>query len=278
MKITIVIVIYKQLIEKSKTFQTLKQTLFNTPNIARNTTLILYDNSASRQEFMNVSIGELTIFYVHDHRNLGIATAYNYAFEKAKENGSEWILLLDHDTKLTEEFFRQLQLLDSLDKEVVAVVPRIISENVLVSPVFADTLRPLKAEKPKPGIQDTPVMAINSGTLIRVSFLKEINGFNQQFPLDYLDHWLFHEIYENGRKVWVLETVLNHELSVMDYSRVSLQRYQSILNAEINFYKNYKKDLLPAYKIQLIKRFCKQLLLVKNKKIAAYTFRRLLSM
>ena len=84
---------------------------------------------------------------------------------------------------------------------------KLVSENEMVSPVFANILRPLKSEKPESGIQHTPVMAINSGAFIRVSFLDEIGGFNNQFPLDFLDHWLFHEIYANGKKVWVLDTV-----------------------------------------------------------------------
>ena len=46
-------------------------------------------------------------------------------------------------------------------------------------------------ERPVEGVQNKAVMAINSGSLIKVSFLTEIGGFNGQFPLDYLDHWLF---------------------------------------------------------------------------------------
>ena len=121
-------------------------------------------------------------------------------------------------------------------------------------------------------------MAINSGALIRVEFLNIIGGFNEDFPLDYLDHWLFHEIYENGYKVRLLDLTLEHELSVMDYSRVSLARYQSILESEIKFFKNYQQDLYKAYRIQLAKRFLKQVLTVKNKKIALYTLRRFFSM
>jgi hypothetical protein len=120
-------------------------------------------------------------------------------------------------------------------------------------------------------------MAINSGSLIRVSFLEKIKGFNNDFPLDYLDHWLFHEIFSNDYKVMVMESSLNHDLSVMNYENVSMNRYRSILDSEIRYYKNYKKELLPAYRIQLMKRLAKQLLLVKNKKIAAYTFRCLFS-
>lgn len=277
MKITIVAVIYKQKIDESKTFQTLIDAFDHLPDISNQIELVIYDNSPDSQ---NCTVEEQNwgqVQYVHDPRNVGLATAYNYAFQVAKTNGSKWMLLLDHDTELTEEYVDQIAFSLDVDTSIAAVVPRIFSEETMISPVVADALRPLKTEKLQAGLQDQPTMAINSGSLIRVAFLEEINGFNKNFPLDYLDHWLFHEIYARGYKVLVLEASLNHELSVLDYSRVSLERYRSILDTEIYYFKNYKKELMPSYKIQLVKRLLKQVVLVKNKKIAAYTIRRLFS-
>ena len=54
-----------------------------------------------------------------------------------------------------------------------------------------------------------------------------------------------------------------------------LNRYKSILGAEVKFYQEYKKDLYGSYRKQLAKRFVKQILLVKNKQIALYTLRQL---
>ncbi|NMD68812.1 glycosyltransferase [Bacillus sp. DNRA2] len=274
MNTTIVMVVYKLKISESKTYQSLKSILHK--KSFSNLSVIIYDNSPDAQSIPE-QIENVNVIYKHDPRNIGIVTAYNFAFHYAKENGSDWLLLLDHDTALTEEYFNCLVSLNSINKDVAAVVPMITSESALISPVFSDRLRPLQGNKPVAGIQNTSVMAINSGALLKISFLTEISGFNEQFPLDYLDHWLFHQIYENGYKVMILDTVIAHELSVMDYANVSLKRYQSILDSEIRFYKEYKKDLLPAYKRQLIKRLLKQMLLVKNKKIAAYTLRRLVS-
>jgi GT2 family glycosyltransferase len=278
MKITAVIVLYKQSIDQCKTFQTLKKALSCNQHGIKELDIILYDNSPDEQVFEQNVLSGFPVSYVHDNRNLGIATAYNYALSIAKENRSEWLLLLDQDSELTEEYIEKFTLLGTFDKSVVAVVPKITFENTMISPVFSNTLRPLKGEKPSTGLQEKPVMAINSGSFLRISFLQELSGFNLQFPLDYLDHWLFHEIYAKGNKVFLLDTCLEHELSVMDYSRVSIQRYRSILDSEINFYKNYKNDLLTSYKKQLVKRLLKQILLVKNKKIAAYTLRRIVSM
>jgi GT2 family glycosyltransferase len=276
MNLTIVVVFYQQAIEESKTFQTLKQSLF--PIGSQLTELVLYDNSPEEQEFPAHKYEGIPITYFHDSRNLGIATAYNYALAAARKNGSEWLLLLDHDTELTAEYMQQVMNLEEKNGHISAVVPKINSESQLISPVYSHSLRPLQGEKPVPGIQDKPVMAINSGALIRVDFLNEIGGFNEDFPLDYLDHWLFHEVYAKGYKVRLLDVILEHELSVMDYSRVSLARYQSILESEIKFFKNYQQDLYKSYRMQMAKRFLKQVLTVKNKKIALYTLRRLFSM
>jgi GT2 family glycosyltransferase len=278
MKITMIIVLYKLAIEESKTVKSLKKALANQSYLGHNLELLLYDNSPEMQDVDPDVFPNIKFTYIHDKRNLGIATAYNFAFNMAKENGSNWLLLFDHDTEVTEDYVKHFGTLQSYETNVAAVVPIINYENTIISPVMSNTLRPLQAEKPSAGFQQTPVMAINSGSLIRVEFLKEIDGFNNRFPLDYLDHWLFYEIYARGYYVHVLNTTLEHELSVMDYSRVSITRYQSILNSEILFYKEYKKELLSSYKIQLVKRLLKQVLLVKDKKIAVCTLRRLLSL
>jgi GT2 family glycosyltransferase len=272
-----VVVLYREKVEESKTFQSLKQYLFSQQEKLKNIELIVYDNSLEKQEFNPFAYKGLQITYVHDPRNLGIATAYNFAWRRANENGSMWLLLLDHDTELTKDYVAEVLNISDYPEEVAAVVPKINSENTMISPVYSHLLRPLQEERPKSGLQKRPVMAINSGALLQMDFLNNIGGFNEEFPLDYLDHWIFFEIYEKGKMVWVLDVYLEHELSVMDYSRVSLKRYQSILDSELNFYKNYKTNLFPSYRKQLVKRFLKQALTVKNKKIALYTLRRLFS-
>lgn len=275
MKVTIVVVFYKQDIKQSKTFSSLEKVLLERKAILKNIDIILYDNSPEKQDF-DVSQYSGQIDYIHDPRNLGIATAYNYAWQRAEENGSEWLLLFDHDTKVTEEYIDQMLKNHDVKEEIVAVVPKIVTNGIMVSPVYSHSLRPLQTERPVEGVQEKPVMAINSGSLLKVSFLNEIGGFNKEFPLDYLDHWLFHEIYDRDKKIRLLRVTLEHDLSVMDYSGVSLNRYKSILDAEMKYYSKYKTELSGEYRKQLVKRLAKQLLVVKNKRIALYTLSRLL--
>lgn len=275
MKTTLVIVLYKVTPENSSTFRSCMYAL-NGKN-AEDFSIILYDNSPVLQHIDVFSYKNVKISYEHDPRNLGIAAAYNYAYGEAKKNGSEWLLLLDQDTEITSEYLIKFMNFNEKNKNVAAIVPIIKSKNQMVSPVYSHTLRPLQGGKPVPGIQEQPVMAINSGALIRIDFLNELGGFNEDFPLDYLDHWLFHEVYTKGYTIRLLDVSLEHELSVMDYSTVSLSRYKSILESEMNFFKNYQHDLYKSYRIQLAKRFLKQFLTVKNKKLAFYTLHKMFS-
>ncbi|MFC4323383.1 glycosyltransferase [Litchfieldia salsa] len=275
---TIVIVIYKQDIHTCKTIESLKQALNPTNMNLKEIEVILYDHSPEKQKVEQDLLEGVKLSYIHDQRNLGIATAYNFAWNKAVENQSEWLLLFDHDTKVTQEYIEEVLKVDCVDDEVAAIVPMIKNADTIISPLYTGKLRPLLAERPTEGTQAKPVMAINSGSLIRVSFLNKIEGFNLEFPLDYLDHWLFHEIYAKGFKVNVLNVTLEHDLSVMDYRNVSLSRYKSILDSEVLFYKKYKRELYSAYRIQLLKRIIKQVVTVKNKKIAFYTIRQIFTM
>lgn len=118
------------------------------------------------------------------------------------------------------------------------------------------------------------LMAINSASLLKISFLNEIDGFNEEFSLDYLDHWLYLEINKRKKSIQVLDVVIKHELSVMDYNSISVERYQSILNSESNFYTNYSDLPNKVYKNRLILRSFKQFIKVKNKKIAMLTLKK----
>jgi GT2 family glycosyltransferase len=276
MEATIVMVLYKQKLEHSRTFQSLQKTLFTSAWLQDKYQMVVYDNSPEPQNIPKEYIDLLV--YKHDARNLGIAEAYNYAWQIAKENNSQWLLLLDHDTELTQSYIDAMFSLQDVDTDqIAAVVPKVVCNEVMISPVFSRTLYPLKDKRPETGIQNQPIMAINSGSAINMKFLNRIGGFNKEFPLDFLDHWVFYKIYKEGYKTYVMDVTLEHELSVMNYDTVSLQRYKSILGSEIHFYKNYKNDLLPQYKKQLFLRTVKQLLTVKNKKIAFHTLRRLLT-
>ena len=114
-------------------------------------------------------------------------------------------------------------------------------------------------QKTPRGIQNAEIASINSGTAIRCDFVRSIGGFSRAYWLDYLDHWLFRQIYAAGKKVAVSDCILEHNLSVHDYQRnIDLARYRSILAGESAFMTAHKSKLqIPVYLLRLLARSAK---------------------
>lgn len=234
--------------------------------------LMIHDNSAAAQTEPFFENKRVT--YIHDGANPGLATAYNRALQVAE--GYDWLLLLDQDTVVPIEYFEKLIRVAS-DSHAVALVPQIVSAGRQISPVAANKYIDRRAVSLEPGVYQERVMAINSGSCINRGFLTSIQGFNEEFPLDFLDHWLFWKIFQLGQTVEVMAIKLEHELSVLDYSTLDLARYQGILKSEMFFYRKYDRKNLTAHRGQLFLRTLKQFLRVKDRRFWKVTLKEFLS-
>ncbi|MDT2756579.1 glycosyltransferase [Enterococcus asini] len=229
-------------------------------------TLLIYDNSPAKQS--NPFFLETHVTYVHDASNPGLAVAYNKALAAAAD--FDWLILLDQDTAVTSAYFEEINN-TTPDEQVAALVPLIFSGNQQISPVYSEQYIGKGAKHPHVGVH-THVMAINSASVLRIAFLKEVGGFNQEFSLDFLDHWLYWRIQKEGMQVQVLKTVLVHDLSVLDYDTLDFSRYESILIAERRYYSEYAVALKKQHQNHLLKRTLKQFLTVKNRRFWKRTF------
>lgn len=218
-------------------------------------TIAIYDNSPHPQ--LSAEAAGRLLAYKHDPCNGGVAAAYNWALGLAGSYGYRWLLLLDQDTVLPPEFPRStwLQVKNhEEDPSVAAIVPVVRSGGRTVSPkrVGFCGLRPLPPSAS--GSQQAEIMAINSGVAVRCDFLRAIGGFNPSYWLDYLDHWLFRQIYATGKTVVVSDCILEHQLSVQ-HSRnsISAGRYENILASEAAFITTYRPKVeVPCYLIRLL--------------------------
>ena len=259
-KIVVVIVLYQQRFSQSPSFDLLMKAVKE-----KKIQLVVYDNSPVKQ-LEPLLEQDKDISYYHDPSNPGLATAYNYALNHAQQN-IRYFVTLDHDSQLTATYFDTLLTIDWTD-ELVAAVPLVYAGSNQISPVFADRYINRQVEKvDRSQLSQRRIMAINSDAVFSIKFLKEIGGFNLDFPLDFLDHWLFWTIYQFKKTVFILPEKMEHDLSVLDYQKVSVTRYQSILKAEKTFYQNYDKEMLPRHRKQLLLRTVKQFLTVRNRKI-----------
>ena len=187
----IIIVLYKQALHNCVSYSTILTAMKNS---TINASILIYDNSPRKQEYDDYSNN--IILYYHDRTNSGLATAYNHALDVAQNKKYAWILLLDQDSIVHKDFLDNLQnIITEVEKteSVVAIVPRVFHGNQIVSPArfdFLGRIKPLR-DSDINEISPTEITAINSGTVVRTRFLLDIEGFNSEFRIDYLDRGCF---------------------------------------------------------------------------------------
>jgi GT2 family glycosyltransferase len=279
MRIFAVLVIYKKKLEESQTFISLVGSCREISKSKSVLFLLIYDNSPQRQDlFPDVPFN---YEYVHDPQNNGLSAAYNYALGKAASMDYPWLLLLDHDSNLPCDYIASIERAvgrHSSNESIVSFVPKVVCNGAVVSPsrvILGVQFLPVNIGHT--GISDFHMTAINSGALVKVPFLEQIKGFSDLFKLDFLDHWLFNEIYLNNKRVYVFNSIIQHDLSVNNINAdMSTSRYINILASEKLFYFKYKtagQKIL--YLIKLFIRFIKFILISENKKFAYIVLRHL---
>lgn len=258
--IFIIIVLYKTRLEDSITIQSLNESL------DESITLMVFDNSPEKQYLDNNFFYKgFNVNYYHNGANPGLSHAYNLALDEAIRIKKDWLLLLDQDTTVTKEYIDEIKNLDLnlISDTVVSVIPRVVSfkNEEMIAPTRmlpGGACRPLLMAS---GVVATSISGINSGTLLRVSFINSINGFSSKYTLDMLDHWYFREINKENKEIYLLQNSIKQDLSVFGNfeENISLTRYKQLLNAESVFISEDGFISFFVFKIRLLFRFIKQI-------------------
>ena len=261
--IYIIVVLYKRGLSASATCKS----LLNQSSLTPQDTVVVYDNSPTSD------LGSVPSSWrvVMDPDNGGLAKAYNYAISQAKSKGYRWVLLLDQDTDLPGNFLaatREILSLTDSNNDIVAIVPIVKCGDRQVSPMLPLLGReiPYKLQN---AVEPRWLTAINSGTCLRIDFIESVGGFCNDFWLDFLDHWLFRIINDNGKCVYVSEVELQHDLSVANMNNgLSVQRYKNVLAAERRFTNNFLPPLWRFVLVpRLLARALKHLILTHDKRL-----------
>lgn len=251
-----VIVLYKMTASESKTVQSLEQ-LLSSADYPELRQIYLIDNSPTKNQPEQLAP---RFSYQWQAENSGLAKAYNDVWPQSVKAGCKWLVTLDQDTELNAAYLQKMISAQKNAAEQTALIaPIIYDQKQQISPVFTTNLRPLHNILPTSGNYTKDVMAINSGLAVALDFLAVCGGYNEEFPLDYLDHWLSWQVFQTNQTLQVLAVTIEHELSVLTPKTLSHERYQKILAAETHFYQTYHVAQLPAFKKQLLLRGIKQL-------------------
>lgn len=214
----------------------LKKNKNNKKNIFSLEKILIYDNSISTiGSFPDLSG---SIQYVNNFNNGGTRDAYIFALEEANKCGYDWLLLLDQDTDLPENFFFKTEeyFLRHSNELAQVILPQIYDGSHMVSPsrisLFGSfrgdsCLQPEQMFAAKKGIT-----GIASGSLIAVSAFNRLPIIPQALWLDFVDHWIFLGLNKLGLSFYISGALLRHKLSIIDMPNVGKKRLFSILDGE----------------------------------------------
>jgi hypothetical protein len=274
--ILVVIVLYKKHPLQSETISSLKRAVTHSPGLLDRLDIILWDNSPYAMDQRSLPIA---CDYVFAGNNAGTSGAYNHAMEVAESRGIPWLLLLDQDTTISEEFLVRMLAYGNELKErpdVGSVVPFIRSHGSLVSPRFMDSFHRLPQIPPAfSGICKRKAYGINSGSLMRVASLREIGGYSRDFWLDLSDIYVFRAMYCNGSHLYVAgDLVLEHSVTNMNFDNdMAPARYLNFLAAEGAYVDLYSSSLERAFHlVRLLARVMRQRRRYKNRVFSKMTW------
>ena len=201
--------------------------------------ILVADNTPGGQSFDNLPP---SVQYVAFPDNPGLVVPYRHAIAQAELEGFEWILTLDQDTELPLHFLSRIARYArdySNDERVAGIVPRIFDHGRAISPFrFVGGFLPLVTGRRTGGLLEPHTSALNSASLLRISALSRVDGYDGSFPLNNSDTALFHRLDCAGyRIVLAHEVVVRHELAILSRgNRMTVERYRQLLIDERNFY------------------------------------------
>lgn len=276
MRILAVVVRYKIPLEQSQTVQSLCKAFQLLPELAHSIQVFIWDNTLEPLTSPELSI---PFEYRHTGENLGVSGAYNKAIDFADSQGCAWMLTLDQDTTLDAAFLkRMLELSHEVEgnPEIASVVPFVRSHGQLVSPRRLGSLnRVFQIDRGFSGILRANAYAINSASLMRVSALRTIGGYSEEFWLDLSDVYAFQQLNARGFYIYVAgDLLLNHSIAGMNFEQDMVpERYRTFLAAENAYLALYRSRFENAFQtFRLFARTIRQYREYKNKIYASITW------
>ena len=239
LKVTAVIVLYRMEPARSPALQSVMSARERLSADGGEVRILLWDNSPEAVSTRDLPRG---VDYFADESNSGLATAYNRALAWASQNGSEWLLTLDQDTAVPDDFFVRMAAAVRASTRYAgmgAIVPQIAASGRQLSPnYFEFGALPRWYRMGYVGVPKEPVFAFNSGAMLKVAALKQVGGYDPRFWLDDSDALIFSKLHEHGKRVYIAGDIqVEHEFSMKDMqNRMSPARYRNALFAETAFW------------------------------------------
>jgi GT2 family glycosyltransferase len=213
-----VLVLYKMSLRESKTFCTLKSCAIAT---GVKLELLVYDNSADPEIPDDLTDDTFTIHYISNRSNPGVSTAYNHGALLAEQLDKKWLLLLDQDTEIPENFLSAFMEGYRQHENESLFSPVLKSGEQLLSPSLFLFYRGFAPGKVFMGVNKLKYrVPLNSGLIIKRELFVLAGGYNEKLPLDFSDFDFLRRCKPFCRTFVVFNACCMHSLSSSEIESV----------------------------------------------------------
>ena len=181
--------------------------------------IIVYDNSEFEETYQWLFENLSLIKYKRDSNNSGVSVGYNFALNIANLSGYKYLLLLDQDTDFSLNFIEEAVEAIIKYPDINIFSPVLTFNNIIYSPCKYFLYRGWHFKNMSKGIKKIKhVNLLNSGLIINVKLLNNINGFNPKLKLYFSDFDFINRCKKFITQYYCLGTICYHQLGSADKS------------------------------------------------------------
>lgn len=225
----VLVVIYNKACEESLSLTCLQ-------GHAEKIRVIVFDNSTIATE--NQSWCEKRGYvYFTTNTNIGLSKAYNRVLRTLEKSDHDYIMILDDDTFLPEEYFQEV-FQQITEPRYHLLLPIVRAGDLIMSPCKMVLGCEPAEVRDRVQIDLTKISAINSGMVVRLDVYGKIS-YDETMFLDCVDHDFMNQVRRHNLDICVLKSEIQQNYSLK--SNVSIE------SAAFRF-AIQKKDLKAYYK------------------------------
>ncbi len=235
------VVLYNKLINDSQTINQLLKCHIKD--------ILIIDNSEQRAIIKQNELiaKEQNLKYIANHQNLGLSKAYNKAIAGIDPNQYQYVVLLDDDTIINDDYLHKVQNLSYQENTIY--VPYVYNQlQQLTSPCYHDDnflkehlIKPKYMHKDKlKQLENTNLLyGINSGMIIPLSFFHQFQ-YNENIFLDCVDHYCCQQAYQLGYNIKIIDAQLSQNYNTQEIAQNSFEQNKKRLLIRLHDIKNYQ--------------------------------------
>ncbi|MCY9804039.1 glycosyltransferase [Vibrio scophthalmi] len=180
--------------------------------------VLLFDNNSNADGLVLVKECECidNVEVIYSEANIGLSKAQNVAIKMALSEGADWILTLDDDSDISDDFVNNMLSLNLESRcDIGVIVPTVIDQNS--DQVSRFILSGHKFRKVTPLDKPLEVLvAISSGMLIHKNTFESVGFMNEDYFIDYIDIDFSLRVNERFKILSSPKSILQHKLGLKE--------------------------------------------------------------